>query len=351
MIVWADSFKLYGGVESYMDDGLYAQTERLALTEDPDPQVSGTVVLFEELVSNGNQELRKVLPTEEATVGVALNIWMTGLPNDPDMDPRPIEIRNNQNERLCRLSVTTTGSLVVTNSSGTTIASSGPALVSNAWQHLEMKVFLDSVAGTVEVRVDGLPVISETNVDTLGTATPTLAAQIVQTGGKSGGGAKEYYIKNYVIWDTNGTQNIDFLGSVSVYDLLPNSDVAFNWTPSVGTEGFSLIDNVPPVDGTDYITAGLPLPAASDFGLTNLPNDVTSVRTVMVMHRTRKIDGGDGNIQTSMVSNGMADTGTDRPVTTAFTYWYDFFPTDPNTGQPWLPGDLDAAQVRINRTV
>ena len=130
-----------------------------------------------------------------------------------------------------------------------------------------------------------------------------------------------------------------------------NVDVALNWTPSTGTAGWSLLDNSPPQDGTDYLSAGDPPPAASLFGLTPLPEDVTSVRAMVLQLRGAKVDGGDGNLQGGMKSGASTALGAKRPITTAFTYYEDVFAIDPATSAPWTPAAADAVQIQINRTV
>jgi hypothetical protein len=46
----------------------------------------------------------------------------------------------------------------------------------------------------------------------------------------------------------------------------------------------------------------------------------------------------------------VAVNGSNRPITTAFTYYEDVFETDPNTGNAWTPASADAAQLKLNRT-
>ena len=67
--------------------------------------------------------------------------------------------------------------------------------------------------------------------------------------------------------------------------------------------------------------------------------------------RARKSDGGDGNIQTGLISGGAEVDGSNRPITTAFTYYEDVFEIDPANAAPWTPASADAATFKINRTV
>lgn len=356
-IRWMDNFSMYGSDEALMLNGLYAANSSIlgscALVDDPDPNITSTVLSHFGLGAGSGQTTRFVLPSTQATVGVALRLWMNHLPSDSAMSAVPIVFCDGSNVTLMSLWITTTGVIHMLRSgttSGSTIVaqSTGPVLVANAWQHIEAKVFFSATVGTIEVRVDGVVVINATGLNT--TAGP--CAQIRQENdNNSTGGGIGWYIKDYIIWDGSGSENNNFVGSCSVVTLTPTSDSSFNWTASTGSTGFNLIDEVPPNEETDYISAADPPPAASTFGLSNLPVDVTSVKGLMSVVRARKTDGGDGKLQNSMVSAGVAGAGTDRAVTTSYTYWFDVFEVDPNTGSAWAPAAVDAATLKLNRTL
>lgn len=100
-----------------------------------------------------------------------------------------------------------------------------------------------------------------------------------------------------------------------------------------------------------YMSANSTPPAAMEYGFDNLPADVTSVRGLLVVGRMRKVDGGDGNVQMSLISNGDVGNGANRPITTTFSYWYDVSQLDPDTGLPWTPLAVNNMTGRINRTL
>src|SRR3546814_17566377 len=52
---------------------------------------------------------------------------------------------------------------------------SSPAIVANAWQHVEAKVVISDTVGTVEVRVEGVTVLDLSGLDTLNSADATVA--------------------------------------------------------------------------------------------------------------------------------------------------------------------------------
>jgi hypothetical protein len=182
---------------------------------------------------------------------------------------------------------------------------------------------------------------------------PTDTAQIfmgcnTQLGGPAG--KPIVFYKDMVFWDNSGSQNNDFIGSVIVKHLRPNEDVALNgWTTSSGSTGFNLINVSPPNDAT-FIQADDTLPGIAQFDIDNLPPDIVTVRALIPITRSRKIDGGDGNLQTGLTGT-LTDLGADKPITTAFTYRWDVSELSPDTGTAWTPVEVDAVRFDIDRTL
>jgi len=358
-LLFADNFGVYGTDVALLLNGLYAQADTgVTLVADPDPSSSANVVSIENASDStipyyGNV-LRKVFPAGgEDTVGVAFRIWMSTLPaTSTNYVYFPFTDINNVAQ--VTLKVLTTGDISAyrgTAESGVLLGTTSvPAIVANAYVHIEAKVTISDTVGVVEVRVNGSVVLNLTAQDTKATA-ETTANQILFTNARNGFGIAggEYYIKDFVIWNDAGSVNNDFFGSVSVLTLVPDADTALGgWTPSTGSTGFNILDNIPPID-TEYMAADAV--EAAVFTLTNLPPDVTSVRGLMTVVRAQKVDGGDGNLQISMVSDGAEDAGADRAITTAMTYWPDISELDPDTGVAWTPTSLDAASIELARTV
>lgn len=356
-LLWADFPSgqpgLYGTDTSNMLDGLYAETSVLQLVNDPDPNITGNVLQFSDGTEVTDSLYRKVLPAEKSTLGLGARFYFSTLPSDNNHRPNLFEFRNADNETLLSLRINTAGTLTLINSAGTELGtSSSPVIVASAWQQVECKAVLSATVGTFECRVEGIEVagLTLTGVNTVGSATPITCIQFASKSPSSSGTVKQFYMKDLIVWDDAGSLNNDFFGSVSVYALLTDGDVSLNWTPSTGATGYNLLDESPP-DDADYISAGDPPPSPAVMSLTDLPADVTSVRGLIAIARSMKTDGGDGNLQVSMVSNAAVGSGSDRPITTAFTYWYDVFETDPDTSAAWTPAAVDDANIQFDRTL
>jgi len=324
VIIFADTFNTYGTNQSLMLDGLYALTFNVAL--DLDPAGSGMHVLKASTSALTGYLTRRVFPGLRTTTGAGFRLWLEGLPLTTSHIPTFVFLDGSNGQQVA-FTVDVIGRIVAHTGGGGGAQigiTSGPVVTANAWNHIEVKSVASLTVGSVEVRVNGVPVLTVSGVNT-GTGYFQFALE-----NPASAINYNYYIKDLVVWDNTGTYNTNFLGSVNVLDLLPTSDVAFPWTPSTGTTGYSILDNIPPVDST-YIAAGYPAPAACVFGLADLPADVTSVKAMIPIVRAEKIDGGDGNLQVAMKSGASTGLGSDRPMTVAFTYWQDVFEVDPAT--------------------
>lgn len=347
-ILFADDFKGYGTNIALLLNGLYAETGNgTNLNTDPDPNASGPV--FQSVVNGVNgTRVRRVFPSNYTTAGAAFRLWMAALPSSTAQTPSFL-FSDASNTFQFYLTINTTGSMDLRlGSNYNTILGSttGPVITANAWNHIEFKALANATTGTFELRINGIPVMVLTGINT-----GLQYSQFVITSNNAVGSTLFFYVKDLICWNSSGTSNNNFLGTVSVLSMVPSSDLSFNWAASTGTTGFNLLDNSPPLDGSEYITAVTPPPSPSTFNLSDLPTNVTSVRAMITQVRARKSDGGDGNVQSSLVSGASTANGADRAITTAFTYYEDVFEVDPATSAAWTPAAANAAILKVNRTL
>lgn len=355
-IIWADfpsgQQGLYGSSTSFMLNGIWAELASTtfggpSLPDDPDPNVTGRV--YAVTSTQSTKTTRIVIPSGAQTIcGVGFRLWLPNLPQSTSAVPLT-SFRTSSNTAICSVSVQPDGAVRAhSGDNGTTLGTSNPVLTANAWNHIEIKVTRDAAAGEIEVRVNGVSALS---LDTLALGADDIGQIALVTIGAINLSGGPVYWKDFVLWDGTGSEGNDFQGSVAVHDLYTDADIALNWAPSTGSTGWDLIDEIPPVD-TDYIQAGDPAPDPAKFSLTNLPDDVTSVRALIPIVRAVKTDGGDCNIQVGITPNDTNwDDGADRPITTAYTYWWDVSHLSPATAAPWTPAEVNAAYVRADRTL
>lgn len=342
---------LYGTDASKLLDGIYSEASNIGLTEDPSPTVTGNVIYVGSgFLATGT--LRKSLPATLATVGAALRLYLPGLPGNDALLPNPFNVRDISNSTQVSFAIRTDGRLSAYRGyaeGGTLLGTSAaPAAIANAWQHWEFKVFSHASTGTIEVRVDGVVVLSLTGQNT---GSGLLTQWAINSNVTAGSASHPFYVKDIIIWDTTGSFNNNFMGSCSVKELIPDGDISANWAVTGSATHYGAVNEAPPDDDTKYIYAVTPAPAADVMGLTGLPVDVTSVRGLMVINRSKNTDGGDGKLQMGLVSGASTQLYTDRQITTAYTYWTDISETDPATAAPWLPGAVNNVNLWFNRTL
>jgi hypothetical protein len=142
------------------------------------------------------------------------------------------------------------------------------------------------------------------------------------------------------------------MGSCQVYKIIPDADVALNWTPSAGGTGFNLINEVTPDDDGSYISA-----RRREFPQrTNVRYPICPLRLRVCAASWQFTARARSTAATAIFKSGRfraASTGlgSDRPITTAYTYWADVFDADPNGGIAWTRLSVNAMNLQINRTV
>lgn len=350
-IQWADDFSRYGiGAPSgvAMRDGLpYNNWLSICIT-DPDPLANGRCCAMNNGSSNSPiEENRIALPLPHVgTVGVCARYWIEEFGSGLTVGKQAVAVFATATPTvLACCFVEANGALTIRNGlSGAGIATTTVPIVSTgSWNHIETSY--DGTTGDMEVRVNGDPVLTgiSTELGTIGFVSVTERIGI--------GTNSDINIKDLVIWDDTGVTNNTFLGTVICGRSKPNGDVTLGgWTCSTGTSGFALLAKNA-VNDTTFMSADDTPPAAMRFSFEDLPPDITSVRALVTVVRARKVDGGDGSLQTSLISGGAADAGTNRPVTTAFTYYFDVSQLDPDTGVPWLPDAVDDVEGEVDRTL
>jgi len=361
-IQWADNFGRYGTGPSStaaLLAGLpYANIGGTGgggqVTASPD--VNESVRAFQ-IGANGNSwpiDFRIALPTVvTGTVGIAFRAWLANLPpNDPQRCAL-VGVQRANGDYIAYARVEQNGAISIIGRVSnvlTQIATTiNPVIQPSSFNHFEM--IHNKASGTGQFYINGILVssLSYSGVDTVDNVV------FVNFSNRSDAGISlNMWIKDLYIWDGTGTQNNSVAGTVIVGRLKPVNDVTLGgWTPSTGSTGTPLLAKDAPNDATYIAGAGSPLPAPSRFDLENLPADVSSVRGLLPVIRVRKVDGGDANIQTGLTpDNGVNyDLGADRPVTSAFTYYFDVSELDPASATPWSPSAVDAAQLRLDRTV
>lgn len=292
--------------------------------------------------------MRRVLGGTKTSVGVGFAVYFSNLPV-VNSNANLVNYRDAANNILVRVILESTGTLTVTYPGGS-YTTPAPVMVAESYQHFESFVSFSATVGYVEVRVNGVTVISLADVNT-GAAGCAQVAMLHHTVG-SGLPAVSLTadMDDLFCYDNTGSFNNSFLGDRRVITLKPNANTAeADWTPVGAATGYEAIDDVAPDGDTTYISSAT-VGDISEFQYENMPAGISNIAAVVAVNMSRKTDAGPTNMQVSAISGASVTDGIDRPITERYTYWQDVFETDPASAAPFTPAEVDALKIRFNRT-
>lgn len=364
-ILWAEPFDPYGGLETAMLEGFWAELTGSFLLDQTHVRTgSWALRLFSN--AGAGQAARRTLLASQTEVGMATALYLDALPstefNGGGLAPTglfPHVFRDATNQFQLSIGIGTDGAIVVWNRGfydggggvhGTLLARSGQAVRAKSFTHIETHVGVDSVAGFVEVRVDGVTVINITgvNTDPVGSGEYSQCSIGTSPGSTSTIGCN-VWIDDLFTWNGDGTQNNDFVGDQKVYYLVPNGDTAqADWTPSSGSVSYAMVDEIPP-DDADYLSLATPT-GDTDLSITDVPAEVVAVAAVMPIMRCLKDDAGTCGIAPSILQASTYASGGTQAVTTAAQYFGQVFEVDPVSLAPFTPADVNSLKLALIRT-
>jgi hypothetical protein len=214
------------------------------------------------------------------------------------------------------------------------------------WYYLEVKVFIDNSAGTLEVRLNGTPIITVTGADTQATSDALF-------NGFSISGSGKVVFDDLYVCDGSGSDNNDFLGDCRVDAHFPTADGATHtFTPSTGSDHYAMVDEEAPDDDTTYNAA-----ASSSLKDTLEVDDFKNTGGVIygaqVLVSAKKSDAGASSLCPVVRHNSTDNDGTAVALSTSYNYVRQIYEQNPNGGSPtdWTESDFNAAEFGYKKTV
>lgn len=353
-LLFLDGFDHYGPVGmngNALRQGVYAETN-LGPSSGviPTNPRTGTYALRFHAGANDAGVRRVLVDGAEATVGAGFAFYLNQLPTD-NRSLGLLQWRNGSNQIKASVWITSTGTVVVVNGgrSGAAVAESEPVVYAGAYQHFEA---VNGPAG-IEVRINGVTVVNAPPVSAVAgdTAQIKLGANSYPLTGASG-----VYIDvdDFFIWSGAGLINNDFVGDVKIYTRTPTSDgPEQGWTPAAGEDGYANIDNIPPQDATEYVSAPAlgspPEPIRSTFGIGDFPEEIVAVRGVALFTRMWKTDAGNAKVNTGVQVDAAEETGKEWPLSMAPVWYQDVYEVNPATATVWSLGAINDMDTVIDR--
>lgn len=204
---------------------------------------------------NTNTVSKLIEPTTEVVIGFHLMV-------ESAVSRGLISFRNSTPATHAQLQVNSSYQLVVTKGTATVLGTATNPLIPLQWYYVELRIKIHPTEGSYELKVDGVTVLSDTDVDTSQLA-PDNEITRVTIGSFSSPFAYYAFYDNIYLLDLTGSEFNNFLGQINVVRTLPNSDFNIEWTRSDGDDSFELINDLYTDDDATYVES-------SDDGDTDL---------------------------------------------------------------------------------
>lgn len=344
MLLWIDGFDHYGSSAARLLDGVYAESNYVDIVS-AGARTGARCLSIR--TSQNDSGLRRVFPATTAVAGVGFAFNINKLPTD-SISLALCQILDENNTPAATLIIMPTGAvqLRVGPRNGTVTAQSAADVVApGSYQHFECEFGPNSC----EVRINGVTVLNTS------ASLVTLPYAQVFLGGcrgfpKNGAEGLVMLLDDAFARDGLGSLNNSWIGDQKVYTRMPDEDGAEqDWTPSVGAEAWPILDNVPPVDATDFLnstTAG----ERVSVGIAAFPADIVSISGIYTASRVWKTDAGNAKYTADLISGASETAQAAHALSTAPRWYGDVFESNPATGLPWLISDINAAQAVLERT-
>lgn len=229
---------------------------------------------------------------------------------------------------------------------GTTqLASVNAVLSTSAYYYVEIKTTIHSSTGTVDVRVNGVSVISLTGQNTRNGGTGVVDS--VQLGTDivtSNSGTNSWRANDFYITDATGTDNTGFLGDVRIETLFPSANGTTNqWTASTGSN-YTCVDETAPNSDTDYVSTRA-VGNVDQYAFQDLTATTGTVLGVAVNTFDRKEDGG-ARTHAHVIYSGTLASGTAFSPSTTYMNHQTVFERRTD-GAVWTISDVNGLEAGI----
>lgn len=217
------------------------------------------------------------------------------------------------------------------------LAAAERPLPMKGWNYVELKVVLHATTGSVEIKLNGQTVASETGIDTIGAESQITQCIFNWNGTYSDAVANEWWVTDIYLDDSTLRGPMDIW-----YQPCDTSGSAANFTPSAGNNE----DNVDELgnDGdTTYnastATSTLDQLAHSD----SLDDDPIALQPLVI---ARYVPTGSANIKVGVLSGTTHDQASAEGITDGYRgYLGKIYETDPDTASAWTASGADAAET------
>lgn len=257
---------------------------------------------------------------------------------------------------MLSLSTTSTGGLSLRRGSNlaTELASyAGP--IGTDWMYLEVKVTFHASTGSFEIRhrpstfaaTAPTTIMSGSNVNTTGTG----AVRPYEIGLASDGTPTQhpsFSYDDFVVMNTQGTLNNDFLGDISFLRVRPNAvGDESDFDRSTGAVNYVLVDEDAQDEDTSYVEST----TANDQDFYHFEDIeaawVDEIHAVLARPVLKKSEAGSRTVRLQVLSGGTTTSASTLAPSITYTRLDQVWETDPDTSAAWTISGFNAAQFGL----
>jgi hypothetical protein len=238
------------------------------------------------------------------------------------------------------------GNVIGTRGDSFTFFNEAPGMrLFNAWRYYEHKLKIGSgTNGSYELRIDEVPIVTLTGINTQVGGGSTALIQSTSFGGFLGTIVDDLYIS-----DTLGSApDNTFQGDLAMMNIHPNGPVETMWTPRSLPDNWDEVNDVTTDDLATYVEANaVATKDIYDYEDPNLPPGTVIVAVATMTSAARTSDSGPRELRT-YIRGGVGTATATVEVEGAIhqlsnTYYMEQFlrATNPATGARWTAAEVD----------
>lgn len=235
-----------------------------------------------------------------------------------------------------RLAVTSLYPEIRVSAGSLTVTSNAAGLQANYWYHLEIGVYFAASGGTLEIRLNGVTLASDTGA----TGAVTVNRLLFSTGGSFW--QNSWVDDLYVCNETGSAPYNTFLGDTRIVTLRPTAaGSSTQLTPDTGSNYARV--NETPYSAANYVSGSTPS-LRDTYIMGDLPANVASIYAVQNNVIAKRTSTGAIAVKPAIKSGASVYYGTTSAVTTNDATYTDLRITDPNTATAWTVGGVNAIE-------
>jgi len=236
---------------------------------------------------------------------------------------------------------------------GTVLGTSTATFTSGSYFYIEWKVTIHASAGTVDVRLNGVSILSLTSQNTRNTANTSWNAAVLGwlelvTDSCSANNTNTDFDDLYVCDGSGAAPWNTFLGDVRVDVRNPTAAGATTgWTPSTGSN-WQNVDDAAPDDDTTYNSTST-INAVDTFVVQDAPVSGAAIFGVQHCLSLKKMDAGTCTVAPVVRHSSTDYAGSAISPSTSYAYGLVINQTNPGTAAQWTESDFNAAEFGYKR--